>query len=193
MNPRTDFTLNDVHLNTVSHLKLLGIMIQDNLKWDLHVEDIVSKASRKLYTLCILRKCKTPIEDMVTVYTCYIRPVLEYACPVWHTSLTDAQAEKIEFVQKRALKIILGIKYVGYTEALNVCKLPSLRCRRDALLQGFGKNILNSVRHRNLLPPAKASTCGRRLRDMSGLCNITCKTDRYHKSTIPFLTRSLKM
>ena len=61
MNPTTDFTLNDVQLNIVSHLKLLGITIQDDLKWNLHVENIVSKASRKLYTLCILKKCKTPL------------------------------------------------------------------------------------------------------------------------------------
>ena len=142
---RLDFTLNEVQLNVVSHLKLLGITIQDDLKWNLHVEDIVSKASRKLYTLCILRKCKTPIEDMVTVYSCYIRPVLEYACPVWHTSLTDVQANKIEFVQKRALWIILGKNYTSYDEALNVCKLPSLHCRRDALVQSFGMKMLHSV------------------------------------------------
>ena len=59
MNPPTYFTLNDVQLNIVSHLKLLGVTIQDVLKWNLHVENIVSKASRKLYTLCILKKCKT--------------------------------------------------------------------------------------------------------------------------------------
>ena len=80
MNPPTDFTLNDVQLNILSHPKLLGITIQDDLKWNLHVENIVSKASRKLYTLCILKKCKTPIEDMVTVFCCYIRPVL---CFTW--------------------------------------------------------------------------------------------------------------
>ena len=107
MNPPTDFTLNDVQLNIVSHLKLLGITIQDDLKWNLHVENIVSKASRNLY--------------MVTVFCCYIRPVLEYACPVWHTSLTEAQTHKIEFVQKTALRIILGRNYTGYDEALKVC------------------------------------------------------------------------
>ena len=54
MNPPTNFTLNDVQPNIVSHLKLLGITIQDDLKLNLHVENIVSKASQKVYTLCIL-------------------------------------------------------------------------------------------------------------------------------------------
>ena len=153
----------------------------------------MSKASRKLYTLCILKKCKTPIEDMVTVFCCYIRPVLEYACPVWHTSLTEAQANKLEFVQKRALRIIMGRDYTGYDEALKVCKLPSLSSRRDTLLENFGIKMFHSVKHRHLLPPTKASTSSRQLRDMSGLCTIRCHTERYRKSTIPFLARNLKV
>ena len=129
---------------------------------------------------------------MVTVYSCYIRPVLAYACPFWHTSLTETQTDKIEFVQKRALRIILGRNYTSYDSALDVCGLSSLRCRRDTLLQGFGLKLLHSVRHRHLLPPSKASRCRRQLRDMSGLSSIKCNTERYRKSTIPFLSRNLQ-
>ena len=110
-----------------------------------------------------------------------------------HTSLTEAQNHKIEFVQKRALWIILGRNYTGYDEALKVCKLPSLNCRRDTLLENFGMKMFHSVKLRHLLPPTKASTCSRQLRNMSGLCTIRCHTERYHKSTIPFLTRNLKV
>ena len=193
MNPRTDITLNEIPLNVVSHFKLLGVTIQNDLKWNLHVQEIVSKASRRLYTLCILnRRSKTPITDMVTVYTCYIRPILEYACPVWHTSITDAQTNAIEFVQKRALRIILGRDYTSYSVALSICKLPSLSLRRNTLLIDFGTKMLQSLKHRHLLPPTKASTCTRQLRNMSGLCTIKCNTERYRKSTIPYLARTLK-
>ena len=184
MDPETDFTLNGVQPSKVSHLKLLGISLQDDLKWNLHVDEIVSKASRRLYTLCILRNSRTPVEDMITVYTCCIRPVLEYACPVWHTSLTESLIYKIEFVQKRALRIILGKKYTSYSEALDLCKLPSLQCRREVLLQSFGMKIIKSNKHRELLPPTKVSTSCRQLRYMSGLRIIKCNTERYHRSTI---------
>ena len=53
--PQTDFTLNGAQLNVVSHFKLLGITILSDLKRDLHVNDIVSKASHRLYILCVLR------------------------------------------------------------------------------------------------------------------------------------------
>ena len=57
------FTINSVILNSVTSVKLLGVTIQLNLKWDIHIADIVTKASRRLYTLCILRKSGAPTTD----------------------------------------------------------------------------------------------------------------------------------
>ena len=37
--PLPEFTLRGSNLNVVSHMKLLGVIIQDNLKWDLHITD----------------------------------------------------------------------------------------------------------------------------------------------------------
>ena len=48
--------------------------------------------------------------DKLTVllyfYTAVIRPVLEYAAPVWHYAITQAQTQQLESVQKRAIHII---------------------------------------------------------------------------------------
>ena len=35
-----------------------------------------------------------------------IRPVLEYAAPVWHHLLTKTQSDQLEAIQKRAMRII---------------------------------------------------------------------------------------
>ena len=40
------------------------------------------------------------------LYIAAVRPVLEYACPVWHTKLTSTQCDAIEMMQKRAIRII---------------------------------------------------------------------------------------
>ena len=40
--------------------------------------------------------------DPVTVYISVVRPVVEYACPVWHTDLPNYLTENIEMIQKRA-------------------------------------------------------------------------------------------
>ena len=70
--PECCISLDAVALNCVTSMKLLGVTVQNNLKWDIHVAEIVTKASRKL-------------SDMLAVYTCYVRPTLEYACQVWHS------------------------------------------------------------------------------------------------------------
>ena len=41
---------------------------------------------------------------MVTIYVNVVRPVVEYACPVWHTSLPIYPSDNIEMIQKRAVK-----------------------------------------------------------------------------------------
>jgi len=43
-----------------------------------------------------------------------IRSVLEYACPVWHNSLTNEQSDQLESILKSALKILCGSSLIDY-------------------------------------------------------------------------------
>ena len=98
-------------LQTVDHMKLLGLEIQNNLSWDIQVKNMISRASRRLFMLYVLRKYAAPVDDMLTIFQTYIRPILEYACAVWHPALTKHQSYQIERLQKRTCKIILGNDY----------------------------------------------------------------------------------
>ena len=51
-------------------------------------------------------------------YITVIRPVLEYAVPVWHHLITKTQADNIEAIQKRAIRIIFSLTNdMPYTSA----------------------------------------------------------------------------
>jgi hypothetical protein len=191
--PQTSVSLNSINLRCATSIKLLGVTVQNNLKWDIHIAEVVSKASRRLYTLCVLRKSKVPTTDMVAVYTCYIRPVLEYASQVWHSSITERQVIAVENVQKRAARIIFGLQYQSYTMALELLGISSLKSRREDLFIKFGKNLLGSSKFRNMLPPEKTTTRDRVLRPstVTGLHIPKCRTERYKRSTIPALARIL--
>ena len=39
-------------------------------------------------------------KDLVNVYVGVVRPVLEYACPIWHTNLPQYLSENIEVIEK---------------------------------------------------------------------------------------------
>ena len=60
---------------------------------------------RLLASLRILKRCGIPQSSLVEVYLSVIRPVLEYAVPVWQ-NLTQVLACSLENVQKRALHSI---------------------------------------------------------------------------------------
>ena len=65
------------------------------------------------------------------IYVSVIIPVLEYACPVWHTNLNKHLTESIETVQTRALKC--NYPGNGYADILCLTNLPCLKERRDSL------------------------------------------------------------
>ena len=68
-----------------------------------HVDYIIAKASKKLYALGLLKIAG--VQDMLKVFRSSVISVLEYAVQVWQ-DIPDYLSDRIETVQKRALKII---------------------------------------------------------------------------------------
>ena len=58
-----------------------------------------------------------PAKDLITFYLTCVRPVAEYACPVFHDSLPQYLSQDLEKLQKRALRIIHP--GLSYPEALS--------------------------------------------------------------------------
>jgi len=91
-------------VDRVTTFKLLVIRVSSHssdLKWADHVDAIVSNAASRVHFLKQLKRAGVPIRDLLHFYTAIVRPVLEYACPVWHSSLTAGQCNAIENIQKR--------------------------------------------------------------------------------------------
>ena len=170
----------------VDQAKLLGVTIASDMTWSLHVEDVIAKSSRALYMLYILKRFRPQQEYMVKVYTTYIRPLLEYCAPVFHASLTAKQAQQLERIQKRALKIIAGYD-TSYQQILSQFNLDTLADRRQMLCLRLGKQLLNSNVHRDLLPKFRGTISGRRTRRRDTLQTFCCGA-RLRKSSVPLMT-----
>ena len=91
----------------VNCFKILGITVNDKLTWKDHITNIVLKASKRLYLLCMLKRAGLSSNELLTIYTAMIRSVLEYGCEIWHPGLTKESGDELEHVQKRALRIAL--------------------------------------------------------------------------------------
>lgn len=183
------YMLSGETLETVDNMKLLGLYIQKDLKWDKQVADMISRASRRLFLLYTLRGFGAPVEDRLTVYQTYIRPLVEYACPVWHPSITREQSKQLEMIQKRSCRLILGNRYEHYHTALLDLGIAKLSDRREQLLLKFGQKLLNSERHQHLLPVKSKPTYA--LRSHRKYQEPKTRTVRYSNSTIPHVIRLL--
>ena len=112
-------------------------------------------------TLDIIKhfKCSgVELEDLIHFYFSVVRPVLEYACPSWHTGLTRDQSDRLETVQKRALSIIFNMSvFENYLEFCSGNGIETLAVRRDNLCKRFFTRCVVNKNDclRYLLPASK--------------------------------------
>ena len=88
-----------------------------------------------------------PMADLINIYILYIRSILEQSCIVWHSILTKEIVEDLERVQKAALKIILGTKFINYENALLRRNLETLEKRRESLCLKFAKKCTQNEKN----------------------------------------------
>ena len=58
---------------------------------------------------------------------------------MWHSSLTGENKTDLERVQKTALKVIFGVKYKSYENALKILDVETLNDRRINLCLNFAR------------------------------------------------------
>ena len=80
---------------------------------------------------------------LVQLYNAMVRPHLEYGNIIWSPHYKE-DIKSLENVQKRATKLLPGLKNLPYEKRLKLLKLPSLKFRRlrGDLIQVF--NIINT-------------------------------------------------
>ena len=185
-------SLCDQDLMSTDIVKILGVKITKDLKWDVHIGDVIKRASGRLFMLSILKRFGLSIKDLVTVYVGFVRPLLEYAVPVWHPCLTQQQHDALERIQRRACRIIMGWSYTSYQESLLVCNISELGQRREKICLDFANSILNSNEFRNWLPNRRSvDTNYMSLRNSKQLSVPRSRTQRYSNSAIPYMVNIL--
>ena len=75
---------------------------------DEHIDIICAKASKRLHYLSLLRRSSVCHAELLLFYKTMVRPILEYACPVWQSGLTEQHRQRLEAIQRRAFRIISG-------------------------------------------------------------------------------------
>ena len=171
---------NEVVERVNSH-KLLGVWHQNNLKWNCHVKNIVTKANKRMFSLRECRRANLPPEVGIACYESKIRPVFEYAAPIWG-GLPQYLIDEIESIQNRCIKIL----------GTSRCNFETLEQRRAHLTVKEYQRILSDPTNRcNKLIP-QPFTHEHDLRTTNNLPYVVSYTKRHRQSFIPRAISLLK-
>jgi len=185
------FLLNDVEIKLVEEMKVLGIVLSSDMKWDANTNQIIATAYKRLWILKRLKSLGTGLAELTDVYKQQIRSVLEFAVPVWHSGLTQCNRYDIERVQKSALHILLGESYDTYSNAIKAIGLESLEARRGKLCLKFAMKSAKHPKHNKWFKINKKSTVTRQIQPK--FCPVVSRTKRFSNSPISYLTNILNL
>ena len=176
-------------LEVVSKMKLLGVIITDDLRWHENTNFITNKAFCRLWILRRLKNMGASRRILIDTYYKQIRTVVEFGAVVWNAGLTQENIAHIERVQKSALCVILGPRYRSYEEACEELDMKTLAVRRKELCIKFAKKASNHPVHQAwfIRNPTDIST-----RTKKPTYKPACtRTERFSRSAIPYLTSLL--
>ena len=184
-NPPPPIVFDTGTVDRVATFKLLGVTIMNNLSWEEHVSVISTKASKRIHFLKLLKRSSMTSDDLLLYYKSVIRPVLEYGCPVWQSGLTAEQRDRLESIQRRALRLISGSS--DYEMQCALFDIEPIAVRLDNLARSFFRRICDPADCLNyLLPNERSSEVVCRLRQPNLLPGVICRTNRYFKSFLPY-------
>ena len=113
---------------TTNKTNLLGVVLDDKLKFDAHISGLCRKVSAQINALNRLKNI-LPVKTKESLYRSFILPYIYYYNQVWH-HCGKRNTTKIEKVNERALRCVYKDKQSSYHELLQKVKLPSMESRR---------------------------------------------------------------
>ena len=125
------YNMNGQVLEHVSSIKDLGVTIDSELKWSMHIDNIVSKANRMSHLVLRSLGHNAPVTVKKQLYVSLVRSNLEYCSQIW-SGTTKQNVIKLERVQRSATRYILSYPVnKNYTARLNELNLLPLSYRRE--------------------------------------------------------------
>ena len=97
--------LDTTNIDQLLHHKLLGLIIDKDLSFEAHIDELCKKLSKRLG---LLRYISPYLKQRhkLTFYLATVKPVMLYLSPIW-SSCSKEFLERVLRMQKRAARIIL--------------------------------------------------------------------------------------
>ena len=191
-NAHPDLSLQGHIISSVPQHKHLGIVLSHNLRWNAHINDVVTRCSKKIN---MMKQFKFELDrkSLEIIYLSFIRPSMEYG-DVLFAGTYESDLCKLDRLQVDAMRIVTGA-----TEKSNIILLYEdlgwtyLETRRQQhclalifkIVHGLAPTYLEDI-----MPQRPEVQGARRLRS-HGRDNIPVlftRTETYRRSFVPYAT-----
>jgi hypothetical protein len=110
-------SINNEQITRVFETKFLGIIVQADLKWNMHINSLANKISK---TIGVINKLKPVLAapHLRLLYQSLIEPYISYCCIVWASPEKHCSLETLFKLQKRAVRTILSVHYLAHSAPL---------------------------------------------------------------------------
>ena len=182
--------LNHEKLQEVDEMRLLGVIVSSDLKWQKNTDALVKKAMSRIWLLRRMKQMGVSQTTLADYWAKEGRSVLELAVPLWHSGLTSRQAASLERCQRVAVAAMGLSGWRDYDASLARLGLCRLAARRDKLCRTFATRTVARSRHQDLFP--RREHHGHNTRHAgNSFHEDSCRTQRRYKSARPYLARLL--
>ena len=168
-------------------IKALGIRFSTTLDMEAQVQHVTKAVRMRYWTLRNLKKNGFNTEELVQVYKTMIRPVADYGCVVYHSSLTDDQDERLERLQDHALKCIYGTE-LSARRLRGLAGVGTLRERREEMVLKFATKCANDPAFDHWFPRRQTA---RKTRNADTYLEERARCDRLRNSPLHYFRRVL--
>ena len=118
-----DIKCKEKSIPVFSEIQLLGVTLDNKLKFDSHIASICRKVGRQVNALNRLKNV-LPCKTKEALYRAFILPHFDYCSQIWH-HCRARNTRKLERVNERALRFVYKDKNNSYDRLLNWIGLHS--------------------------------------------------------------------
>ena len=95
-------------LKKVTYTKFLGVHIDENLDWNMHIKHLLLKLASGIYSLNMTKNL-LPFNSKRLLYFANIQSHLSYAMSAWGPMITNSNLRKLKVQQNKAVRALFNI------------------------------------------------------------------------------------
>jgi hypothetical protein len=127
----------------VNTTQYLGVTLDTQHTWSPHIDQVRKRTSQRMGMLVPLlnRKSDLSVRNGVLLYKQFIRPIMDYACPMWR-SAARFHVRRLQVLQSKCLRLATGASwYVSIRQIQEDLGVPLFADYITALTTSFDSNL----------------------------------------------------